>query len=42
MSSACSWWVYLVRAANGALYCGMSNDPQRRFAQHCRGQGQTV
>lgn len=39
MSSACSWWVYLVRAANGALYCGMSNDPQRRFAQHCRGQG---
>ena len=33
------WFVYLVRAANGALYCGISDDPQRRFAQHQRGQG---
>ena len=33
------WFVYLVRAANGALYCGISDDPQRRFAQHHRGQG---
>ena len=29
-----AWFVYLVRAANGALYCGISDDPQRRFAQH--------
>ncbi|MBD9482256.1 GIY-YIG nuclease family protein [Pseudomonas sp. PDM14] len=34
-----TWFVYLVRAENGALYCGISDDPQRRFAQHCRGKG---
>ena len=34
-----SWFVYLVRAANGALYCGISDDPQRRFAQHQSGKG---
>lgn len=33
------WFVYLVRAENGALYCGISDDPQRRFAQHCAGKG---
>ncbi len=33
------WFVYLVRAANGALYCGISDDPQRRFATHCSGKG---
>ena len=33
------WFVYLVRAANGALYCGISDDPQRRFQQHCSGRG---
>lgn len=34
-----SWSVYLVRAANGSLYCGISDDPQRRFAAHQRGKG---
>ena len=34
-----NWFVYLVRAENGALYCGISDDPQRRFAQHCSGKG---
>ena len=34
-----AWFVYLVRAANGALYCGISDDPQRRFAQHLSGKG---
>ena len=34
-----AWFVYLVRAANGALYCGISDDPQRRFAQHRSGKG---
>ena len=29
----------LVRAANGALYCGISDDAQRRFAEHQRGRG---
>ncbi|MBB1517692.1 GIY-YIG nuclease family protein [Aquipseudomonas guryensis] len=34
-----AWFVYLVRAVNGALYCGISDDPQRRFTQHCSGKG---
>jgi len=33
------WYVYLVRAANGSLYCGISDDPQRRFIAHQKGQG---
>ena len=33
------WFVYLVRAANGALYCGISDDPLRRFALHQAGKG---
>ncbi len=33
------WYVYLVRAENQALYCGISDDPERRFAQHCSGRG---
>jgi len=34
-----AWYVYLVRAENQALYCGISDDPERRFAQHCSGRG---
>lgn len=33
------WFVYLVRAESGALYCGISDDPQRRFEQHRSGRG---
>ncbi|MGK9064671.1 GIY-YIG nuclease family protein [Stutzerimonas chloritidismutans] len=33
------WYVYLVRAANNALYCGISDDAQRRFAAHQGGRG---
>ncbi|MFP6848974.1 MAG: GIY-YIG nuclease family protein [Pseudomonas sp.] len=33
------WFVYLVRAANGALYCGISDDPHKRFAKHLSGKG---
>lgn len=33
------WFVYLVRAQNGSLYCGISDDPQRRFAKHQSGKG---
>nr|WP_232104653.1 GIY-YIG nuclease family protein [Pseudomonas monteilii] len=29
----------MVRTANGSLYCGISDDPQRRFAAHQKGQG---
>jgi putative endonuclease len=34
-----TWFVYLVRAANGALYCGISDDPHKRFAKHQSGKG---
>ncbi|MEQ7918008.1 GIY-YIG nuclease family protein [Xanthomonas sp. WHRI 1810A] len=34
-----TWFVYLVRAENGALYCGISDDPERRFIAHQRGKG---
>lgn len=33
------WFVYLVRAANGFLYCGISTDPQKRFLAHQNGRG---
>ena len=33
------WFVYLVRAANGSLYCGISDDAHRRFAAHQNGRG---
>lgn len=33
------WYVYLVRALNGALYCGISDDPHKRFARHRTGKG---
>ena len=38
-AQARTWHVYLVRAQNGALYCGVSDDPVRRFAVHRRGKG---
>lgn len=37
--SAKPWFVYLVRTANGALYCGISDDPPKRFAKHQSGKG---
>lgn len=39
VASAKPWFVYLVRAANGSLYCGISDDAQRRFATHQAGRG---
>src|SRR5690606_20613067 len=33
------WFVYLVRAHNQALYCGITTDPERRFQQHQSGKG---
>lgn len=39
MAADKTWFVYLVRARNGALYCGISDDPQRRFTQHQSGKG---
>lgn len=34
-----TWYVYLVRAANGSLYCGISDNPERRFIAHQQGRG---
>ncbi len=28
------WYVYLLRCADGSLYCGSTTDPSRRLAQH--------
>lgn len=36
---AADWQVYLVRAANGALYCGITTDPARRLREHRQGKG---
>ena len=33
------WRVYLLRCADGSLYCGASNDVQRRLAAHLAGRG---
>lgn len=30
-----SWWLYLIRMANGNLYCGVTTDVERRFKEHC-------
>jgi putative endonuclease len=32
------WLVYLVRCADGTLYCGCTNDLPRRLAAHGRGR----
>jgi len=29
-----SWWLYLIRMANGNLYCGVTTDVNRRFEEH--------
>ncbi|WP_117234131.1 GIY-YIG nuclease family protein [Vibrio maerlii] len=34
-----SWFVYLVRTKSNSLYCGITNDLERRFKQHCEGKG---
>ncbi|MGL4827962.1 MAG: GIY-YIG nuclease family protein [Vibrio sp.] len=34
-----AWFVYLVRCANNALYCGITTNVARRFAQHQKGCG---
>ena len=29
-----AWHVYLVKCADGTLYCGIAKDPARRLAEH--------
>jgi predicted GIY-YIG superfamily endonuclease len=33
------WWVYVVRCADDTLYCGMTNDIERRLEMHRSGKG---
>lgn len=37
--SAPSWFVYLLRCADGTLYTGVTTDPDRRLAEHSAGVG---
>ncbi|RLS40613.1 MAG: GIY-YIG nuclease family protein [Planctomycetota bacterium] len=32
-----SWWVYMLRCADGTLYTGVSTDAERRLTQHNAG-----
>lgn len=36
---AATWWLYLVRMPNGALYTGIALNVAERFAAHCAGRG---
>ncbi|HQS99864.1 MAG: endonuclease [Hydrogenophilales bacterium 16-64-46] len=37
--TAPSWFVYLLRCADGTLYAGVTTDPDRRLAEHNAGTG---
>jgi putative endonuclease len=34
-----TWYLYLIRCADGTLYTGISNDVARRLAEHRSGKG---
>ena len=36
---AMSWVCYLLRCADGTLYCGITNDLKKRLAAHNAGEG---
>lgn len=38
-TSGPNWWIYLIRTSSNSLYCGITTDINRRFAQHQKGQG---
>lgn len=33
------WWVYVLRCSDGSLYCGISNDVERRLRVHNASKG---
>ena len=39
MSDNPTWYLYLLRCANGDLYTGISTDVQRRLQQHASNRG---
>lgn len=36
---AVTWWLYVLRCADRSLYCGITNDVERRLARHNAGTG---
>ena len=34
-----AYYVYILLTENGTLYCGFTDDVQRRFEMHCSGKG---
>ncbi len=38
-NAPCSWWVYIIRCADGSLYTGTTNNLERRIALHKSGKG---
>lgn len=38
MHARLDWIVYLLRCADGTLYCGCTNDLERRLKRHAAGQ----
>jgi putative endonuclease len=36
---ASGWFLYLIECLDGSLYCGITNDLERRFAMHAAGKG---
>ena len=34
MTSECHWSIYLIRCGDDSLYCGISNDVERRLTEH--------
>ena len=38
-AAAKTWCLYLLECEDGSLYCGISNDLERRFAMHVAGKG---
>jgi len=39
MADAATWFLYLIECRNGSYYAGISNDVERRYAQHLAGRG---
>ena len=39
MADARTWFFYVVRCADGSLYCGISLDPDKRLRVHNAGRG---
>lgn len=36
-TSTAIWFVYIIRCADGSLYCGIATDVDRRFSEHQEG-----